>query len=55
MIAAVRTAMRDNLDSPSALAAIDEWAASDGEEPGAGAADLVDAIDALLGVRLGNR
>ncbi|TDT33069.1 cysteine--1-D-myo-inosityl 2-amino-2-deoxy-alpha-D-glucopyranoside ligase [Naumannella halotolerans] len=55
VIAAVRTAMRDNLDSPSALAAIDEWAASDGEEPGAGAADLVDAIDALLGVRLGNR
>jgi len=50
LVEALRTALADDLDTPRALALIDERVASG--EP-AGTAD-VDAIDALLGVRLGS-
>src|SRR3954447_423908 len=48
---AVRAALADDLDAPTALAALDAWAA---EPPGdgAGAAGVRDLVDALLGVRL---
>ncbi len=50
-VAAVRAALRNDLDAPSALAAIDAWAAAPGDDPGA--PGLVrDLADALLGVAL---
>ncbi|MGJ3509322.1 cysteine--1-D-myo-inosityl 2-amino-2-deoxy-alpha-D-glucopyranoside ligase [Enemella sp. A6] len=54
-IAEVRAALRDDLDAPRALAAIDAWAggslaidSDDTEAPG----EIIDAVDALLGVNL---
>jgi len=54
-IAAMRTALRDDLNAPAALAAVDTWvaasAAVDSDDTGAVPA-MVDAIDALLGIKL---
>ena len=54
-IATIRGALRDDLDAPAALAAVDAWvaasAAVDSDDTGA-VADMATAIDALLGVRL---
>ena len=52
LLAAIRTALSDDLDAPGALAAIDAWAADDtAEDPQAGRTARL-AIDALLGVAL---
>ncbi len=48
VIATVRTALANDLDTPAALAALDRWAADDTLD---GAA-VADAVDALLGVSL---
>ena len=45
----MRAALRDDLDTPSALRAVDHWAAG---RPVAVSPLLPDAIDALLGVLL---
>jgi L-cysteine:1D-myo-inositol 2-amino-2-deoxy-alpha-D-glucopyranoside ligase len=45
----MRAALRNDLDTPSALRAIDQWAAT---APSAVTALVPDAIDALLGIRL---
>lgn len=54
-IAQLRRALRDDLDAPRALGVVDAWAAAslavDGDDS-EGAADMVEAVDALLGVRL---
>jgi len=50
-IAAVRSALRNDLDAPAALAAIDAWADATGEDAAASAL-VRDAVDALLGVAL---
>ncbi len=51
VLAAVRQALYDDLDSPAALAAVDAWCAADGGDAQAPA--LVRAlVDALLGVEL---
>lgn len=51
VIEAVRAALRNDLDAPSAVAAVDEWAAASGDDPAAPAA-VADLVDALLGIRL---
>ena len=50
LVAAIRAALSDDLDAPTALAAIDAWATADGDDPAV--SSVVDAIDALLGVAL---
>jgi len=51
LLAGVRRALNDDLDTPAALAAVDAWCASDGHDTGA--PSLVrDTVDALLGVLL---
>ncbi|HYU86889.1 MAG TPA: cysteine--1-D-myo-inosityl 2-amino-2-deoxy-alpha-D-glucopyranoside ligase [Kribbellaceae bacterium] len=51
VLAAVREALANDLDTGAALAAVDAWAATDGDDAGAPA--LVAAtVDALLGVEL---
>jgi L-cysteine:1D-myo-inositol 2-amino-2-deoxy-alpha-D-glucopyranoside ligase len=54
-IAAVRAALADDLDAPTALAAVDAWAgasvAIDGDDTDA-PSSVARAVDALLGVRL---
>ena len=51
VLAAVRAAMYDDLNSPAALAAVDAWCAADGED--AAAPEVVRRlVDALLGVAL---
>ncbi|TAL18568.1 MAG: cysteine--1-D-myo-inosityl 2-amino-2-deoxy-alpha-D-glucopyranoside ligase [Frankiales bacterium] len=51
LLAELRAALSADLDTPAALAAVDRWAATDGDD--ASAAGLVrDAVDALLGVAL---
>ncbi|MCC2593209.1 cysteine--1-D-myo-inosityl 2-amino-2-deoxy-alpha-D-glucopyranoside ligase [Tessaracoccus sp. OS52] len=54
-IAAMRKALRDDLDAPGALAAVDTWVAAslsvDSDETEA-VDQMVTAIDALLGIRL---
>jgi L-cysteine:1D-myo-inositol 2-amino-2-deoxy-alpha-D-glucopyranoside ligase len=50
VIAAVREALADDLDAPRALAAIDAWTATSGEDDSA-PGRVADAVDALLGVR----
>lgn len=56
-VAAVRAALGEDLDTPAALAAVDDWAergvheGGPGHSPGA-AGVLARALDALLGVRL---
>lgn len=53
LVAQVRAALADDLDTPRALAAIDDWAAGHRGEDQAEAGELVvAALDALLGVRL---
>lgn len=51
-VAGLRQALADDLDTPAALRAIDDWAGSDRGEDEEGAAQLVrSALDSLLGVR----
>ena len=50
VVDAIRTALANDLDTTAALAAVDAWAASDGEDPEAPAL-VAAAVDALLGVR----
>jgi L-cysteine:1D-myo-inositol 2-amino-2-deoxy-alpha-D-glucopyranoside ligase len=51
LVAALRDRLADDLDTPGALAAVDTWAAGEGDD--ATAPGLVrDAVDALLGVAL---
>ncbi|GFE18086.1 L-cysteine:1D-myo-inositol 2-amino-2-deoxy-alpha-D-glucopyranoside ligase [Streptomyces glebosus] len=55
LLAEIRTALADDLDSPAALVAVDRWAAAqqDGGGTDEGAPGLVSrAVDALLGVAL---
>lgn len=53
LVAAVRRHLADDLDTPSALAAVDEWAAARTEAGDAAAASLVrTALNSLLGVRI---
>lgn len=54
LVAQLRTHLADDLDSPSALAALDEWAAeAPGNDPTAqGATTVLAALDALLGLKL---
>jgi L-cysteine:1D-myo-inositol 2-amino-2-deoxy-alpha-D-glucopyranoside ligase len=49
VVAALRAALRADLDSPSALAIIDEWALSGGADPVAPSL-VASAADALLGI-----
>ncbi|GAA2705418.1 cysteine--1-D-myo-inosityl 2-amino-2-deoxy-alpha-D-glucopyranoside ligase [Micromonospora olivasterospora] len=55
LLAAVRDRLADDLDTPGALAAVDDWAAravaGTGDDAGAPAV-VADTVDALLGVRL---
>ena len=54
-IAAVRAALADDLDSPSALRAVDAWcevSLGEGGDVTSAPGDLARAVDALLGVRL---
>jgi L-cysteine:1D-myo-inositol 2-amino-2-deoxy-alpha-D-glucopyranoside ligase len=55
VISRVRTALNDDLDAPTALAAIDAWAsgslAVDGDDAEA-PSQIVGVADALLGIRL---
>ncbi|MGC0274735.1 cysteine--1-D-myo-inosityl 2-amino-2-deoxy-alpha-D-glucopyranoside ligase [Pseudactinotalea sp. Z1739] len=50
VLARVRSALAEDLDTPAALAAVDTWA--DGTSTAADAALVADAVDALLGVDL---
>ncbi len=51
LVAGVRAALADDLDTPAALELVDAWSAADGDDTGAPA--LVRAVvDALLGVEL---
>lgn len=49
---AVRTAVRNDLDAPTALLAVDAWTEGDGESTAEDVGMLVMVVDALLGVRL---
>ena len=51
LVEALRTALTNDLDTLSALQAVDAWAASDGDDNTAPAL-VRDAVDALLGVEL---
>jgi len=51
VLAAIRAALRGDLNAPEALAAIDEWAGAAGRDPDAGAL-VAQTVDALLGVSL---
>jgi L-cysteine:1D-myo-inositol 2-amino-2-deoxy-alpha-D-glucopyranoside ligase len=50
LLAAVREALTDDLDTPAALAAVDAWAETNGDDPSAPAL-VRDTADALLGIR----
>ena len=50
-LAAVRAALRNDLDAPAGLAAIDAWAQTPGDDPDASAL-VRDVADALLGIAL---
>ncbi len=55
VIAALRAALADDLDTPTALAVVDRWATEALERGGAhadGPRQVAEAVDALLGVRL---
>lgn len=55
LIAAMRTALRIDLDAPAALDAVDAWAeqsAKHGSADAEGASAVRDALDALLGIEL---
>jgi L-cysteine:1D-myo-inositol 2-amino-2-deoxy-alpha-D-glucopyranoside ligase len=49
LLAALRRALRNDLDTPTALAAVDAWCAASGDDAAAPAL-VRDAVDALLGV-----
>jgi len=49
LVAALRRALRSGLDTPSALAAVDEWVAADGGDESAPRTARL-AVDALLGI-----
>jgi L-cysteine:1D-myo-inositol 2-amino-2-deoxy-alpha-D-glucopyranoside ligase len=51
VLAAVRAALSTDLDSPTALAAVDTWAATDGDDASAPVL-VTELVDALLGVAL---
>lgn len=51
VVAALRSALADDLDAPAALAAVDAWAEESGDDPAA-AGQVRLAVDALLGVAL---
>lgn len=51
-IEAVRRALRNDLDAPAALAAVDAWCAAEGEEAIGSAQQIRDLVDTLLGVKL---
>lgn len=54
-IAAIRTALRDDLDTPAALAAVDTWVAASlamDADDHAAVGEMTTAIDALLGIAL---
>ena len=51
VLARLRAALADDLDTPAALAVVDAWCAADGADPAAPAL-VRDAVDALLGVSL---
>jgi L-cysteine:1D-myo-inositol 2-amino-2-deoxy-alpha-D-glucopyranoside ligase len=51
LLAQVRAALGEDLDTPTALAAVDAWAASEGTDEAAPAL-VRDVVDALLGVAL---
>jgi L-cysteine:1D-myo-inositol 2-amino-2-deoxy-alpha-D-glucopyranoside ligase len=48
---ALRAALTNDLDTAAALAAVDAWAESNGDDPGS-AALVAEAVDALLGIKL---
>jgi L-cysteine:1D-myo-inositol 2-amino-2-deoxy-alpha-D-glucopyranoside ligase len=48
---ALRAALTNDLDTAGALAAVDAWAESNGDDPGS-AALVAEAVDALLGIKL---
>ncbi|MFV0406010.1 MAG: cysteine--1-D-myo-inosityl 2-amino-2-deoxy-alpha-D-glucopyranoside ligase [Propioniciclava sp.] len=50
--ARVRAALRADLDAPSALAAVDAWAAGTGTSSAAEVAELVATLDGVLGIDL---
>ncbi|HWH27804.1 MAG TPA: cysteine--1-D-myo-inosityl 2-amino-2-deoxy-alpha-D-glucopyranoside ligase [Mycobacteriales bacterium] len=52
LVAHLRAALADDLDTVRAVAAVDAWAAADGDDTGAPALAR-DAVDALLGIDLG--
>ncbi len=51
VVTAIRAALRNDLDAPAALAAVDDWASAAGRDLDAGTA-VAQAVDALLGIRL---
>ncbi|HWV27655.1 MAG TPA: cysteine--1-D-myo-inosityl 2-amino-2-deoxy-alpha-D-glucopyranoside ligase, partial [Aeromicrobium sp.] len=51
VVAALRAALADDLDAPTALKVIDDWTTADGDDPDAGRT-VAAAVDALLGVQL---
>jgi L-cysteine:1D-myo-inositol 2-amino-2-deoxy-alpha-D-glucopyranoside ligase len=51
LLSAVRAAVFADLDTPTAIAAVDVWCAAEGDDPGAPAL-VRDVVDALLGVAL---
>ena len=51
LLSAVRLALSQDLDTPAALALVDEWSAQDGDDPAAPALTTA-LVDALLGVPL---
>ncbi len=51
VVAALRAALTNDLDAPAAIAVIDDWAATSGDDPNASAI-VGAAVDALLGVEL---
>ncbi|MGA8986667.1 cysteine--1-D-myo-inosityl 2-amino-2-deoxy-alpha-D-glucopyranoside ligase [Aeromicrobium sp.] len=52
IVEAIRAAMSNDLDAPSALAAVDEWAEDDAAADPQAGRTVRTAIDALLGVKL---
>lgn len=51
VLAAVRAALRDDLNSPRALSIVDDWAGDAGSGDPEAPAQVADLVDALLGVR----
>lgn len=50
LVAGLRAAVADDLDTPTALALVDAWCTGEGDDPTAPAL-VADAVDALLGIR----